>query len=176
MKWIVTVSIALSSGFSSVGMDFSEDMLQGIKGVGLEVAPMSMRSNRLDLDHSRLREYAYQRLDELQVEVLSSAELDKIPGRPFLEVGVHIARAQGPSHLYSVTWKLREMAMLEGPKDTKVSMALSTWERESIGVANRPEAILQTVDRMIRLFSEEYHKTNVKEQLDAAPLKPDKIY
>ena len=112
MKWIVTVSIALSSGFSSVGMDFSEDMLQGIKGVGLEVAPMSMRSNRLDLDHSRLREYAYQRLDELQVEVLSSAELDKIPGRPFLEVGVHIARAQGPSHLYSVTLKLREICLL----------------------------------------------------------------
>jgi hypothetical protein len=59
--------------------------------------------------------------------------------------------------------KLREMAMLERPKDTTVSMALSTWERESMGVANRPEAILQTVDRMIRLFSEEYHKTNVKE-------------
>jgi hypothetical protein len=55
------------------------------------------------------------------------------------------------------------MAILERPKDTTVSMALSTWERESIGVANRPEAILQTVDRMIRLFSEEYHKTNVKE-------------
>ena len=163
MKWIVTVSFTLLSGFSSVGVDFSENLLQGIKGVGLEVAPMSMRSNRLDLDQSRLREYAYQRLDELQVEVLSSSELDKIPGRPFLEVGVHIAHAQGPSHVYSVTLKLREMAMLERPKDSAVSMALSTWERESMGVANRPEAILQTVDRMIRLFSEEYHKTNVKE-------------
>ena len=163
MNWILTVLLVLLSGFSSAGMDFSEDLFQGIKGVGLEVAPISVRSNRLDLDQSRLREYAYQRLDELQVEVLSSSELDKIPGRPFLEVGVHIARAQGPSHVYSVTLKLREMAMLERPKDTKVSMALSTWERESIGVANRPEAILQTVDRMIRLFSEEYHKTNEKE-------------
>ena len=163
MKWIVTVLLALLSRFSIVGMDFSEDLLQGIKVVGLEVVPMSMRSNRLDLDQSRLMEYAYQRLDELQVEVLSSSELDKIPGRPFLEVGVHIAHAQGPSHVYSVTLKLREMAILERPKDTTVSMALSTWERESIGVANRPEAILQTVDRMIRLFSEEYHKTNVKE-------------
>ena len=163
MKWIVTVLLVLSSGFSIAGMEFSEDLLQGIKVVGLEVAPMSMRSNRLDLDQSRLREYAYHRLDELQGEVPSSSELDKIPGRPFLEVGVHIAHAQGPSHVYSVTLKLREMAMLERPKDTTVSMALSTWERESIGVANRPGAILQTVDRMIRLFSEEYHKTNVKD-------------
>ena len=65
MKWIVTVSLAPLCGFSSAGMDFSEDLLQGIKGVGLEVAPMSMRPNRLDLDQSRLREYAYQRLDEL---------------------------------------------------------------------------------------------------------------
>lgn len=163
MKWIVTFSLALLSGFSSAGMDFNEDLLQENKGGGLEVAPVSMRSNRLDLDQSRLREYAYQRLDELQVEVLSSAELDKIPGRPFLEVGVHIACAQGPSHVDSVALKLREMAMLERPKDTKVSMALSTLEREPIGVTNRPEAILQTVDCMIRLFSEGYHKTNVKE-------------
>ena len=65
MKWIVTVLLVLSSGFSIAGMEFSEDLLQGIKVVGLEVAPMSMRSNRLDLDQSRLREYAYQRLDEL---------------------------------------------------------------------------------------------------------------
>jgi len=163
MKWIVTVSFTLFCVISSAGADFSENLLQGIRGVGLEVSPMSMRSNRLDLDQSRLREYSYQRLDELQVEVLSSSELDKIPGRPFLEIGVNIAHAQGPSHVYSVTLKLREMAMLERPKDTTVSMALSTWERESMGVANRPEAILQTVDRMIRLFSEEYHKTNVKE-------------
>ena len=65
MNWILTVLLVLLSGFSSAGMDFSEDLFQGIKGVGLEVAPMSMRSNRLDLDQSRLREYAYQRLDEL---------------------------------------------------------------------------------------------------------------
>jgi len=162
MKGISTVALALSCLFSSGAAEFSENLLHGIKGVGLEVLPLNMRSNRLDLDQSKLREYAYQRLDELQVDILSSTELDNVPGRPFLEVGVNIAHAQGPSHVYSVTLKLREMAMLERPKDTTVSMALSTWERESMGVANRPEAILQTVDRMIRLFSEEYHKTNVE--------------
>ncbi len=163
MKWIVTVSLTLSCVFYSGAADFSDKLLYGIKGVGLEVSPISMRSNRLDLDQSRLREYAYQRLDELQVQVLSSSELENIPGRPFLQIGVNIAHAQGPSHVYSVTLKLREMAMLERPKESTVSMALSTWERESMGVANRPEAILQTVDRMIRIFSEEYHKTNVEE-------------
>ncbi len=162
MKGISTVVLALSCLFSSTAAEFSENLLLGIKGVGLEVLPLNMRSNRLDLDQSKLREHAYQRLNELQVDILSSTELDNVPGRPFLEVGVNIAHAQGPSHVYSVTLKLREMAMLERPKDTTVSMALSTWERESMGVANRPEAILQTVDRMIRLFSEEYHKTNVE--------------
>lgn len=162
MKGISTIALALSCLFSSTAAEFSENLLLGIKGVGLEVLPLNMRSNRLDLDQSKLREHAYQRLNELQVDILSSTELDNVPGRPFLEVGVNIAHAQGPSHVYSVTLKLREMAMLERPKDTTVSMALSTWERESMGVANRPEAILQTVDRMIRLFSEEYHKTNVE--------------
>lgn len=163
MKHFTTVALVLSCAFTSVAAEFSENLLFGIKGVGLEVLPVNMRSNRLELDQSRLREHAFHRLDELQVDVLSSTELDHIPGRPFLEIGVNIAHAQGPSHVYSVTLKLREMAMLERPKNTTVSMALSTWERESMGVANRPEAILQTVDRMIRLFTEEYHRTNVEE-------------
>ena len=100
MEWIITVSLALLSGFSSAGMDFSESLLQGIKVVSLEIAPVIMRSNRLDLDQSRVREYAYQKLDELQVEVLSSTELEKIPVQTSLRVGVYIARAQGPSHFH----------------------------------------------------------------------------
>ena len=100
MEWIITVSLVLLSGFSSAGMDFSESLLQRIKVVSLEIAPMIIRSNRLDLDQSRVREYAHQKLDELQVEVLSSAEQEKIPVQTSLRVGVYIARAQGPSHFH----------------------------------------------------------------------------
>ena len=55
------------------------------------------------------------------------------------------------------------MALLERPQNIEISMALSTWERESLGVANRPEAVLQALDRLIRLFSEEFHRSNGEE-------------
>lgn len=163
MKHVSLIVFAVHCAFSSLAAEFSENLLQGLQGVGLEVRPLNLRSNKLDLDEATLEKHLIQKLDELQVKVLSAGELDAIPGRPFLELGVNVAHAQGPSHLYSVTLKLREMAALERPKNTSVSMALSTWERESMGIANRPEAILQTVDRMVLLFSEELHKTNVQE-------------
>ncbi len=163
MKQVSLIAFALWGAFASAQADTSESVLHGMEGVGLKVLPLHLRSNHFDLDTGMVRAHAMKRLEELQVSVLSDSELSRAPGRPYLEIGVNVAQAQGPSHLYSIDLRLREMAALERPKRKAVSMALSTWERESIGVANRPEAILQTVDRMLRVFSEEFHKTNVDE-------------
>ena len=164
MKYFSVVALALFVALTRASSsDYSENVLQGIKGVGLNVLPLTMRSNRLDFDTAMLGEHASHKLEDLQVPILTGTELDRVPGRPFLEIGVNIAHAQGPSHLYTVSLRLREMAALERPTRRSVSMALSTWERESMGVANRPEAILETVDRMLTLFSEEFHKSNTEE-------------
>ena len=37
------------------------------------------------------------------------------------------------------------------------TMAVSTWNRESLGIANRPEAVMQAIDRLLRLFAEEFN-------------------
>lgn len=163
MKYVASVALALFSVAAIGEEEYSESLLQGLQGVGLEVRPLHVRSNHFDLDEAILEQHVMAQLDELQVRVFSEGELEVLPGRPYLELGVNVAHAQGPSHLYSVTLKLREMAALERPKNTSVSMALSTWERESMGIANRQEAILETVDRMIRIFSQELHSINVEE-------------
>lgn len=164
MKYFSVIAFALFAALPNASSSVeSENVLQGIKGVGLKVLPLTMHSNRFDFDTVMLREHVSRKLEELQVTILAGTELDRVPGRPFLEIAVNIAHAQGPSHLYTVSLKLREMAALERPTRRAVSMALSTWERESMGVANRPEAILETVDRMLTLFSEEFHKSNTEE-------------
>ncbi|MGY8696554.1 MAG: hypothetical protein ACKVGW_20445, partial [Verrucomicrobiia bacterium] len=68
--------------------------------------------------------------------------------------------AQGPSHIYSVSLALRERAELERPKESVVTMAVSTWNRESLGIANRQEAVIQAIDRLLRVFAEELHRAN----------------
>ncbi len=163
MNRIVLVLLVYLLAHPALAEEFSDNLLQGIDGVGVQVRTPHVRSSRFELDGPMLENHVREQLGNLQVPILTESALAERPGQPFLEVGVNVAHAQGPSHLYTVTLKLREMAALERPKKTSVSMALSTWERESMGIANRPEAVLQALDKMIRLFTQELHRTNNEE-------------
>ncbi len=163
MKRLVSAILLACAAQPAFAEEFSDNLLQGIEGVGVQVRTPHVRSNRFELDGPMLERHIKEQLGNLQVPVLSESALAEEPGQPYLEVGVNVAHAQGPSHLYTVTLKLREMAALERPKSASVSMALSTWERESMGIANRPEAVLQALDKMIRLFTQELHRTNNEE-------------
>jgi hypothetical protein len=163
MYRILSVALALLALVQGSRAAFSDSLLQGLEGVGIEVRPLHNRSGKFALTEGMLREQLARELNDLQIALFSSEELKGVPGKPYLELTVHLAHAQGPSHFYTITLKLKEMALLDRPQDSEVSMALSTWERESLGVANRPEAVLQALDRLIRLFSEEFHRSNIVE-------------
>ncbi len=142
--------------------DYAESVLTNLPGVGLEVRPFNLQSDIFPLNYDEVEAHALASLQGMDVRLLSAVELDVVPGQPYLEVSIDIAHAQGPSHLYVVRLELREMAQLERPKDKVVSMALPTWERNIMGVANRPEAVVEGLDKLLRIFADEYHVMNRK--------------
>ena len=154
--------ILLIAGFSgsTLRADFNQSLLKELHGVGLKAGPMIIQSKNLELDELIIMQRAKEQLNEMQVRVFTESEYKLAAGQPFLELGVNLAQAQGPSHIYSVSLALRERAQLERPKESVVTMAVSTWQRESMGIANRTEAVMKAVDRLLRVFAEEYHKAN----------------
>lgn len=141
-----------------------DSVLTNLQGVGLELRPLNVQSEVFELNYEEVESHALATLEEFDVRLLSAMELDVMPGQPYLEVSIDIAHAQGPSHLYVVKLELREMAKLERPKDRVVTMSLPTWERKMMGVANRPEAITEVMDRLLRMFADEFHRNNLSDE------------
>lgn len=152
----IVVLLACVAGLS-VRADYESSLLKELVGVGLKVRPIVMRSKVFEFDAETLKQHALQKMKEMNVRVLTDTESKVSPGDPFLELAVNIAQAQGPSHIYSISLELRERAQLERPMESIVTMAVSTWNRESLGIANRPEAVMQAIDRLLRLFAEEFN-------------------
>lgn len=163
MKTFSLLVVAALAPILCMASDYAESVLTDLQGVGLEVRPLNIQSDVFELGYEELESHALTKLEEFDVRLLSVMELDVMPGQPYLEISVDIAHAQGPSHLYVVKLELREMAKLERPSDREVLMSLPTWERKMMGVANRPEAITEVLDRLLRIFSDEYHANNIDE-------------
>ena len=160
MKFLrVVVLLACVAGLS-VRADFESSLLKELHGVGFKVRPMVVRSKIFELEAEALKQHALEKLKEFNVRVLTDTESKVSPGEPFLELAVNIAQAQGPSHIYSVSLALRERAELERPKESVVTMAVSTWNRESLGIVNRQDAVIHAIDRLLRVFAEELHRAN----------------
>lgn len=160
MKVFSILLLAHIGLFSATAADYMDSVLTNLQGVGLEVRPLNIQSEQFELGFEEVEERAFSSMELLDVRMLSAIELDVMPGQPYLEISIDIAHAQGPSHLYVVRIELREMAQLSRPKDRIVEMSVPTWERKMMGVANRPEAVMEVVDRLLRLFADEYHSAN----------------
>ena len=163
MKARVAILISFMSFLVGARGEMGDDILSDLTGVGLEMKAFKIRADAFELVESDVEAHVFQELKDAKVRLLSDIEMDVMPGQPFLEVGVDVAHAQGPSHIFVVELELREMARLERPKDRVVSMAVSTWERRTIGIANRPEAILEALDRLIRLFADQWLGANYED-------------
>ncbi|MCH6255328.1 hypothetical protein MLD52_02125 [Puniceicoccaceae bacterium K14] len=140
--------------------EYSISVLTELPGVGLEIRNLNLQSDAFEIDEQGIEDFMMEKMEEYDIRLLSAIELDVMPGQPYLEVVVDIAHAQGPSHLYTVELELRELAQLQRPKSSVVVVALSTWERKTLGVANRPAAIYDAIDRLLRLFSDELKDMN----------------
>jgi hypothetical protein len=163
MKYLSLFVLIACAAVSNVRAELESSLLKELHGVGLAVSPFIVQSKIFELDKDLLKQHASEVLGELEVSVLTDTEFKVLPGEPFLALSVNIAQAQGPSHIYSISLSLRERAQLERPKESIVSMAVSTWERETIGVANRPEGVIQAIDRLLRVFAEEYHRATAEQ-------------
>ncbi|MBC2605822.1 hypothetical protein [Pelagicoccus albus] len=164
MRVFPVFALALLSSVFAAASDYTDSVLTNLQGVGLELRPLNIQSDLFDLTYEDVESHALATLEEYDVRLLTPMEQDVMPGQPYLEVSIDIAHAQGPSHLYVVRLELREMAQLERPRDRVVSMAVATWERKMMGVANRPEAITEVLDRLLRMFADEYHSNNYEDE------------
>lgn len=157
--WSATIVLALLVA-PSLRADFDENLLKELHGVGLKPGPIVIQTKVFEIDSPQIMEHAAKQLKALGVRSMNESEYKLAPGQPFLEISLNLAQAQGPSHLYSASLALRERAKLERPKDSIVTMSVSTWHRESMGIANRPEAVYKAIDHLLYLFAEEYRKAN----------------
>lgn len=164
MKIFSVLAFAVLGAVLCVASDYRDSVLTNLQGVGLEIRELNVQSEIFDLDYEDVESHALATLEGLDVRLLSAMELDVMPGQPYLEISIDVAHAQGPSHLYMVKLEMREMAKLERPKDRVVAMSLPTWERNVMGVANRPEKLTEELDRLLRLFADEFHMHNMDEE------------
>ncbi|MBK1878895.1 hypothetical protein [Pelagicoccus mobilis] len=164
MKIFSVLAVVVLSPFFCAASDYMDSVLTNLQGVGLEIRELNVQSDIFKLEYQDIESHALETLQRFDVRLLTAMELDVMPGQPYLEISIDVAHAQGPSHLYMVKLELREMAKLERPRDRVVTMSLPTWERKVMGVANRPEALTEELDRLLRLFSDEFHMHNVKEE------------
>ncbi len=161
MRIFQILAVAVLSPVFCAASDYMDSVLTNLQGVGLEIRQLNIQSDTFDLSFEEVEEQALRSLEEFDVRLLSSMELDVMPGQPYLEVAIDVAHVQGPSHIYMVKLELREMAQLERPKDRTVSMSLATWERKMMGVANRPEKVTEELKSLLRIFADEYHSHNL---------------
>ncbi|EDY82159.1 hypothetical protein VDG1235_1779 [Verrucomicrobiia bacterium DG1235] len=164
MRFFPILAVVVFGPVFCAASDYMDSVLTNLQGVGLELRPLNVQSEVFELNYEEVESHALATLEEFDVRLLSAMELDVMPGQPYLEVSIDIAHAQGPSHLYVVKLELREMAKLERPKDRVVTMSLPTWERKMMGVANRPEAITEVMDRLLRMFADEFHRNNLSDE------------
>lgn len=163
MRIFQILAVAAFAPFFCAASDYMDSVLTNLQGVGLEIRQLNIQSDAFELSYEDVETHALESLEEFDVRLLSSMELDVMPGQPYLEIAIDVAHVQGPSHLYMVKLELREMALLERPKDRTVSMSLATWERKMMGVANRPEKVTEELDSLLRMFSDEFHTHNMSE-------------
>ncbi len=163
MRIFQILAVAVFAPFFCAASDYMDSVLTNLQGVGLEIRQLNIQSDAFELSYEDVEKHALESLEEFDVRLLSSMELDVMPGQPYLEIAIDVAHVQGPSHLYMVKLELREMALLERPKDRTVSMSLATWERKMMGVANRPEKVTEELDSLLRMFSDEFHTHNMSE-------------
>lgn len=163
MRIFQILAVAVFTPVFCTASDYMDSVLTNLQGVGLEIRQLNIQSDAFELTFEDVEAYALKSLEEFDVRLLSSMELDVMPGQPYLEIAIDVAHVQGPSHLYMVKLELREMASLERPKDRTVSMSLATWERKMMGVANRPEKVTEELDSLLRMFADEFHSHNMSE-------------
>ena len=163
MKLLQILAVAVLSPVFCAASDYMDSVLTNLQGVGLEIRQLNIQSDSFKLSYEDVEKQALKALEDFDVRLLSSMELDVMPGQPYLEVAIDVAHVQGPSHLYMVKLELREMAELARPKDRAVSMSLATWERKMMGVANRPEKVTEELTSLLRMFADEFHSHNIDE-------------
>ncbi len=156
----VAILVFICLCLSALGGEYSESVLVNLKGVGLEVKPLNIKSDNFDLKREDVEAHILEYLKAQEVRLLTDIELDVMPGRPFLETNIDLVHAQGPSHMYSISLELKEMAQLERPRDSVVMVAVTTWEQKSIGIANRSETVYSILDKLLQLFAMEFKEMN----------------
>ena len=98
MHRFLSVALALFTLIQGSRAEFSDSLLRGLEGVGIQIRPLHNRSGKFSLTEGMLRERLARELNNLQIDLFSPDELEDVPGQPYLELTVNVAHAQGPSH------------------------------------------------------------------------------
>lgn len=134
--------------------------LQSLPSVGIELAALPAEATAFALVEDDILFELRQVLESAGVPLVEPEHLAGEPGRPVLEVTIQLAKIRGPSHLYTIDLELREVVAPVRPLRSLVELNAVTWKRQTAGIANRGDTVLDALRRMANDFAAEYRREN----------------
>lgn len=134
--------------------------LQSLPAVGVEISGLPAAADAFALTEENILVYVRDILKRNEIPLVGGDALSDEPGRPILRVTVLLTRVKGPSHLYRVDLDLREMVVPVRPMDSLAELPAITWYRQTAGIANRGQTVLDALGRMAEDFATEYRREN----------------
>lgn len=148
--------IPIAVGRSQVSMS----TLQALPAIGVEIAGLPAAADAFALTEENILIFVRDILRRNEIPMVGPDDLSDEPGRPILRVTVLLTRVKGPSHLYRVDLDLREMVVPVRPMDSLEELPAITWYRQTAGIANRGQTVLDALGKMAEDFSTEYRREN----------------
>lgn len=140
--------------------EVSMSTLQSLPAVGVEISGLPAAADAFALTEDNILVFVRDILQRNEVTLIGGEALSQEPGRPILRVSVLLTQVRGPSHLYRVDLKLRELVVPVRPLDSLVELPAITWHRQSAGIANRGQTVLDALGKMVEDFAAEYRREN----------------
>jgi hypothetical protein len=149
--------LGLAGGRSWAGdSELDRATLRGLQGVEVIVADIKPEGERAGLTRYQLQTDVELQLRQAGIPLLTSAERGHVPGKPLLEVHVHVVpRADGLLAAYAITVELYQVASLE---TDAFKATVSTWSVGATGsiditlLATLRDSVRDYVDRFINAY------------------------
>ena len=82
MHRFLSVALAMFTLIQGSRAEFSDSLLHGLEGVGIQIRPLHNRSGKFALTEGMLRERLAIELNNLQIDLFSSDELETFQADP----------------------------------------------------------------------------------------------
>ena len=142
--------------------DKTRGSLEGIPGVFLVVEDLRLEIEEDGLTRNGIHGTARELLSSARIRLLSEAEWQQTPGRPWLYLYVHVMRREYVEervYVFNISIEVKQRVKLVRAPEAEPVHA-TTWSRSILGKSGRLEDIRKGVEICLQDFVEAYRSVN----------------